>query len=803
MSANTFTLGPDDPIEDDNPDIVVGNNLTAAANPDGTPYTGALVVLVPADDDPVVAASSEPAHITTVWLGEQADLPVDEADLMREVAEYAATLDGPVVVPVSHRGTLGDDGADVVFLEATDSLVALRDGLIEGSPAVGAAYEAAEQFPEWTPHVTLGYPERPARGEYDATEVTFDRISLWLGGEHHDYPMGGTVSNETVTADAAAVIGDVDVDEESGPEDIELVEDVLEDGEEEIVEIPIHGVATIEGRATGDGRMFKRGALAFREPGNGGALPVRLEIVGSHGGDTSHAVPVGRIDEIWRHEAGDIDEIRYRGSIILSAEHAQKAIDGIVTGMLTGVSIESDSIVMDPEHEAAQAEVMNRVLFEDDSEPITEEEKKLMQMSVFSEARVCGFTIVPIPAFQEAYIALGHEFEDEMTEEQLTAAAQILEDCGCGSAPAEELSQAGTEDFAPGTKDGPGWITHPIPTSRIRRYWVRGPGAAKIGWGAPRDFYRCRNQLRKYVQNPDWLSGLCANMHKEATGTWPGQHDRHALRDSLIASGDLKGEPAALVTLTGGPQALVATGGRVYSAEAFTEPSDIGYAHPMMIDRETRRIYGYAAQWGTCHIGVQGACVDPPRSRSDYRYFRKGIVETDAGEQEVALITYGIGHASRLAGAAAATAHYDQTDAVRAYINIGENHRGIWYSGVLAPWVTDDDIDAMLAIRRVSGDWRNWSGRPGDLEMVGLVVVNTEGYQLAASGDMQTAAIGIGAVPVDGAPVEQLGETHEDFVNRVAQSAVAMIERRRRLDAAQAKARKVRLAAARARIERI
>src|SRR5690606_10770742 len=86
------------------------------------------------------------------------------------------------------------------------------------------------------------------------------------------------------------------------------------------------------------------------------------------------------------------------------------------------------------------------------------------------------------------------------------------------------LYEDDVEDFAPGTKDGPGWITHPKATARIRRYWVRGAGARKIRWGQPGDFYRCRRQLAKYVQNPKWLSGLCANMHKEALGIWPGQH---------------------------------------------------------------------------------------------------------------------------------------------------------------------------------------------------------------------------------------------------------------------------------------
>lgn len=158
---------------------------------------------------------------------------------------------------------------------------------------------------------------------------------------------------------------------------------------------------------------------------------------------------------------------------------------------------------------------------------------------------------------------------------------------------------------------------------------------------------------------------------------------------------------------------------------------------------EGQRIFGYLAQWGVCHIGVEGMCREVPRSRSHYGYFLKGVVDTDRGEQRVGTLTYGIGHASRFDRAAAATAHYDQTDAVRAFVNIGEDEHGIWFAGVLAPWVTEDDVFAMRAIGALSGDWRNWSGLPDDLELVGAVAVDVPGYQLAASG-----AMGLGYLPV-------------------------------------------------------
>jgi hypothetical protein len=62
---------------------------------------------------------------------------------------------------------------------------------------------------------------------------------------------------------------------------------------------------------------------------------------------------------------------------------------------------------------------------------------------------------------------------------------------------------------------------HPVDTERLMRYWAEGEGAAKIGWGVPGDFNRCRVLLGKYV-GPTIIDGLCANLHKRATGATPG-----------------------------------------------------------------------------------------------------------------------------------------------------------------------------------------------------------------------------------------------------------------------------------------
>lgn len=58
-------------------------------------------------------------------------------------------------------------------------------------------------------------------------------------------------------------------------------------------------------------------------------------------------------------------------------------------------------------------------------------------------------------------------------------------------------------------------------TEKLMHYWAQGEGAAKIRWGVPGDFDRCRVELGKYV-GPSVVSGLCANLHHRATGAWPG-----------------------------------------------------------------------------------------------------------------------------------------------------------------------------------------------------------------------------------------------------------------------------------------
>lgn len=311
-------------------------------------------------------------------------------------------------------------------------------------------------------------------------------------------------------------------------------------------------------------------------------------------------------------------------------------------------------------------------------------------------------------------------------ERKLVAAYRRLDE-----EPPESLTAAA---FAPGTKDGPGWITHPVPTQRIRNYWTRGAGAAKIRWGVPGDFNRCRTQLRKYIANPQWLAGTCANLHFVALGVWPGRESTRNVEGSLMASAFTIYEET-----------------NVLPAEWFVDP-ELKMPTPVTVTREGR-VFGHIAQWGVCHvglglsIGMDDTCTEAPHSPTNYAYYRTGVVDTDQGEIPVGNLTMGIGHAPDKASARATIAHYDNVNAVVADVVTGEDEHGIWFSGAMRPNLTDDQIRAFKGAT-LSGDWRTIGG---ELELVAALAVNVPGFgiprlSLAASGGRQTALVAAGIV---------------------------------------------------------
>lgn len=64
---------------------------------------------------------------------------------------------------------------------------------------------------------------------------------------------------------------------------------------------------------------------------------------------------------------------------------------------------------------------------------------------------------------------------------------------------------------------------------QLKRYWLHGEGAAKINWGTSGDFARCEMFIEEAITkgggaplSPRVIKGLCATLHRDATGATPG-----------------------------------------------------------------------------------------------------------------------------------------------------------------------------------------------------------------------------------------------------------------------------------------
>ncbi|MET0904311.1 MAG: hypothetical protein ABWZ52_13815 [Acidimicrobiales bacterium] len=161
-------------------------------------------------------------------------------------------------------------------------------------------------------------------------------------------------------------------------------------------------------------------------------------------------------------------------------------------------------------------------------------------------------------------------------------------------------------------------------------------------------------------------------------------------------------------------------------AAAFSDPGFSGVTGLVLDDERVpgyTAIYGHLGTWEVGHVGLPGQRL--PRSPSGYAYFHVGEVYTAEGDSlPVGKIVWGGKHPSMQVGMRAAAQHYDDTSRAVAVVRAGEDAYGVWVSGVLLPWVTDE-VKLDLGISPLSGDWRPVGGR---LELIAALTVNTPGF---------------------------------------------------------------------------
>lgn len=560
-----------------------------------------------------------------------------------------------------------------------------------------------------------------AAGRINQTDAPPEKIASAKRALRGAYKTLGEDPPDSITAAAEGEVMDPEVEIEETDDSVDPTPHPL----------AWHGVLAPENVWSGDGRMFATDSLTHRD------LPLPLTWQKASSDGHSGSITVARIDAIARVDG----EMRGAGVFLMNAE-ADEVVGMIAEFGKFGVSVDADDAEME---------------FDEESGKVS-----------FSKARIASASIVAIPAFAEAYVALGDhpegfmgEMPEVATEEDLAAATE-------------------REEF----KRGAGWITHPEETRRIHKYWTQPgqPGFIKIGWGKGGDFNRCRVLVGEKIatNSPEdmrYINQICAQWHHDALGIWPGEHK--AAGETLEAT---DASPAISLVASG-------QGGNVAPAAWFKDP-EFTEITPFTITEEGE-VFGHIAHWTQCHLDSSSygnICVAPPRSSTGYAHYLTGAALLDDGSQvPAAVISVGGGHAPKGLHARAALAHYDDASTAGAIVTCGEDEHGIWVHGWCPPGTSPEMVTAMRACPP-SGDWRKIGG---SMEMIAALSVNVQGFpvprvQIAASNGSQISLVAAGKV-------ESKPETAEFDIDTFAMAVALHIEkaqkRRERVAALAARAK--------------
>lgn len=520
----------------------------------------------------------------------------------------------------------------------------------------------------------------------------------------------------------------------------DTVEEVGEVADATSPYVPWAGVLTVEGRESGDGRLFNIGALDWAPTDT-----LKLMYQPANYGGHKDSIVVGRIDRVWRN--GNM--ICGSGVVDLDATYEGYNVGREVYRLMSerfmnGVSVDVDKV--------NNADV--KLLYAVDAKPGDQP-----RMTVFDRGRIRGATLVAFPAFVEACIYPIEEGEDVMTastnmlDELLTAvAAPEPEDCGC------TLTAAARGGFGK------------MPIDQTRS-WDKGAALKALDDWAGDDMakyaraflYKDSNgdpQLKGSYKFPiampiDGKLTIIAAAVRNAAARLSGSDIPAADKASIKATLD------GLMERIHGQEAMTAavhtiTIPDIPPAHWFSEPTDVEMKGALTITDEGR-VYGRLAPAGVTHRSVNRQV---PRN-VDYSRFMgaETLVASDdgtVGRVVTGPITFNCGHADtdpRVYGTLEnRKRHYDNSCSVFADIAVGEDKDGnVWVAGAVKPFATGEQIQQAMSCR-LSGDWQPHADKPGTTEFVAALLVPVPGFAAArqeASVTFSEGALVASAIPVE------------------------------------------------------
>jgi 2'-5' RNA ligase len=166
-------------------------------------------------------------------------------------------------------------------------------------------------------------------------------------------------------------------------------------------------------------------------------------------------------------------------------------------------------------------------------------------------------------------------------------------------------------------------------------------------------------------------------------------------------------------------------------AEWFSEPVDVQAKGALTITDEGR-VFGWLAPAAVTHRSVRKTV--PMGANVDYSRFMKGETIVAGGGRVVSgVITGNCGHADteNYGTLANRKKHYDDSCSVFANIAVGQRPgKGVWVAGALRHGVTAEQVATAMGCS-LSGDWQPHPDRPGVQEFIAALLVPVPGFAMA------------------------------------------------------------------------
>lgn len=150
--------------------------------------TSVAIMALPRAMDPIRLVGDEEKHATVLYFGDMGTLPDDAKSEILTTMSLIAKMVSPFSERIVDLKRLGSDTPPALVAMLDGQNLKSIYGMLQVNPKLRDYLTNAQQYPSYTPHVTLGYPDYAGEEELrkSATQlnrISFDRLALWWGDE--------------------------------------------------------------------------------------------------------------------------------------------------------------------------------------------------------------------------------------------------------------------------------------------------------------------------------------------------------------------------------------------------------------------------------------------------------------------------------------------------------------------------------------------------------------------------------------------------------------------------------------------